>query len=62
MNKIKGNILNYMGGLCYRLNGGLDGLHNKSILDKLSFVFWAKAYGYFDKELVKEFFSEDKAK
>jgi len=36
-------ILRHLGNLCYRLNGGLDKVNNRSVLDKLAVRFWAKS-------------------
>ena len=43
---MRGNLYRRLAELCYRLNGGLDGLHNGSALDRLAFYFWARAYRY----------------
>ena len=43
-------ILNWLGNCSYRLNGGLDALHNNSILDRLSIWFWSESYGFADEQ------------
>ena len=45
----RGWIFNQLGNLFFRLNGGLDRLHNKSLLDRLATWSWAISYGYYDR-------------
>ena len=55
MNKTRWWILNQLGNLCYRLNGGLDKVNNHSLLDRMAINFWAVAFGIEDKMLRQEF-------
>ena len=37
-------IFRQLGNLCYRLNGGLQNLHNESFLERATFYWWTKSY------------------
>ena len=49
MKKILGHLFNFLGNICYDMNGGLDHVNDESRLDRLAMYFWAKAYGQFDR-------------
>ena len=46
----RSRFLNYLGGACYRLNGGLIKLNNESWLDRLSLWFWSVSYSFGDEQ------------
>ena len=40
------------GGNCfYRLNGGLEGLHNDGIFSRLTIWFWSNSYWHYDASI-----------
>lgn len=44
-------VLRFLAGLCFRINGGIDGLQNDSLWDRLYFWLEGAALDFSDEQL-----------